>query len=234
MERIVSFGCSFTYGLGLNDCYNAENHNLPGPNPSKYAWPSILAAKLNWDCRNEGIVSASNFEILLKILESDFNETDRIIVMWSSSERDLLLLDNNETVQIASYMIDDRFSNLFENVLPTRIGKFSFGGSDQKKLAEMFFKVHSKQDLECRSWIYQYLAGLHLKKKKNPFIFINAWNWSRKNIPTGVFNFLSLDIEVGYIKVDTAINGLHPGPETHELIAEMILKSPEWQKMINI
>ena len=45
MPRLIAFGCSNTYGQGLEDCHILPN--FPGPSPSKTAWPNTLGNLLN-------------------------------------------------------------------------------------------------------------------------------------------------------------------------------------------
>ena len=58
-HNLVAFGCSFTYGHGLKDCVIDQIN--PGPNPSKYAWPTYLSLRLKCNgFENKGIPGASN------------------------------------------------------------------------------------------------------------------------------------------------------------------------------
>ena len=43
--KLVTFGCSYTYGHGLPDCIMAKGR--AGKRPSKFAWPYLLAKKLD-------------------------------------------------------------------------------------------------------------------------------------------------------------------------------------------
>lgn len=75
--RLVTFGCSFTYGTALAD--GPPNSNTP----SKFSWPSILSEKLEIDCINKASPGASNLEILYHILNTKFEENDIVIILWS-------------------------------------------------------------------------------------------------------------------------------------------------------
>lgn len=91
-NRLVTFGCSYTYGQGLKDCHIEPN--LPGPNPSKFAWPSLLASKLNYECVNLGTPSFSNLAILNSILNYKFLPNDTVVVMWTFKTRDMEFKDS--------------------------------------------------------------------------------------------------------------------------------------------
>lgn len=84
--RLVTFGCSFTYGQGLPDCYNIHT-NEPGKFPSKSAWPQLLADKLMLECINVSEPGSSNKEILNKLLNFKINDNDIVVTMWSFPDR---------------------------------------------------------------------------------------------------------------------------------------------------
>jgi len=59
--RLIAFGCSYTYGAGLEDCFTPPIGH--GPIPSKFAWPQLVANELNMECINMSSSGASNKEI---------------------------------------------------------------------------------------------------------------------------------------------------------------------------
>ena len=62
--RLVAFGCSQTWGSALPDVWGIkENQTIHERGVSKYAWPKLLANKLDVECVNLGIAGASNKEI---------------------------------------------------------------------------------------------------------------------------------------------------------------------------
>jgi hypothetical protein len=69
-RRLVTFGCSFTYGQGLPDCPTGVEA------PSQYSWPYLLSSQLDRQLVNRGIPGASNLQILNEILNFEFEETD--------------------------------------------------------------------------------------------------------------------------------------------------------------
>lgn len=82
-SRIVTFGCSNTFGQGLPDCKFAK----PGDNPSKLAWPSVLGRLYNRPVVNCAVPGASNLEILYTIANTKITATDLVIVLWTHLER---------------------------------------------------------------------------------------------------------------------------------------------------
>lgn len=83
--RIIAFGCSYTYGHGLNDCLDDNGH--PAPFASKLAFPSIVAKKLNYECVNLGKSGNSNKEIWNDILNFEFKKDDIAVITWTYYSR---------------------------------------------------------------------------------------------------------------------------------------------------
>lgn len=94
LGRLVSFGCSNTYGQGLSDCY--DGNDGPGPSPSKQVYPALLGEEFNITSINEGKPGCSNAYIAYKILNYQFLEGDFIIVQWTTPTRSTLFLKEGE------------------------------------------------------------------------------------------------------------------------------------------
>lgn len=84
--RIISFGCSYTYGHGLADCLE-EDKITQGADPSKLAFASLLAKKINCKCINLGKSGNSNKEIWYDILNFKFHKNDIAIITWTYFSR---------------------------------------------------------------------------------------------------------------------------------------------------
>lgn len=82
MSKLWASGCSFTYGHGLPDCHIEPDN--PGPEPSKFAWPQLLANKLDYECVNLAQCGRGVRYVwhqLITRLEL-FKKEDLVIVMW--------------------------------------------------------------------------------------------------------------------------------------------------------
>ena len=92
--RIIAFGCSYTYGHGLTDCL--ENDKITqGPEPSKLAFPSLLAKQLNCETVNLGKSGNSNKEIWHDILTFKFQENDIAVITWTYFSRFCIIKSNS-------------------------------------------------------------------------------------------------------------------------------------------
>jgi len=85
MNKLYAFGCSYTYGNETSDWYHDESI------PSKQAWPSLLAARLNLECVNLSKSGASNDRIFKTILTTikSITQDDMIGVMMTFPNRRL-------------------------------------------------------------------------------------------------------------------------------------------------
>lgn len=82
--RLVTFGCSLTYGQFLED-------------RETQSWPAQLSAMLNVPVVNMGMHGSSNKEILYEILNFDFQSEDVCVIMWTNIYRWIIFneVENN-------------------------------------------------------------------------------------------------------------------------------------------
>ena len=92
--RIISFGCSYTYGHGMSDCLERDKITQ-GPTPSKLAFTSLVAKKLNCEYINLGKSGNSNKEIWHDILNFKFQENDIAIITWTYFSRFCIIKSDN-------------------------------------------------------------------------------------------------------------------------------------------
>lgn len=105
---ILAVGDSFTFGAELpdvpmnlgyhgNDYYNEKTHQQEIASPSKYAWPALLAKKLNTDVVNLGLVGGSNDRIFrLAVKETVKKKYDLVVCAWTSVDRFDVTLNGND------------------------------------------------------------------------------------------------------------------------------------------
>ena len=77
MSRLITFGCSNTFGEGL--------HN------TNDAWPVQLSNLLDIECINLGRSGSSNRELWWNIINYDYRTTDTIVVLWTFPTRDCII-----------------------------------------------------------------------------------------------------------------------------------------------
>jgi len=74
LSRLITFGCSHTFGEGLD-------------NPNKESWPVKLSKLLDKPLINKGIGGCSNRKIQHNVIQTDFNKDDIVIILWTYADR---------------------------------------------------------------------------------------------------------------------------------------------------
>lgn len=80
MARVITFGCSNTFGEGLD-------------NPKEQAWGFYVGKQLNRKFINQGALGASNKLICHKVYSFDFYQDDIVIILWTFIERSCVLFN---------------------------------------------------------------------------------------------------------------------------------------------
>lgn len=89
MLKLLTFGCSNTYGYGLDPTWKEYNN---GDNPSKMAWPQVLGNALKRKTVNRSRPGSSNREILWRILNCDqYSSKDIVVILWTFTTRYALI-----------------------------------------------------------------------------------------------------------------------------------------------
>jgi hypothetical protein len=197
MPRLVTFGCSFTWGSGLPNEIGDTVETYDGP--KQYAWPQILAYRLNRECVNLAIPGGSNKAILRRIVEFKYQPDDIAIVMWTVPLRSVIF---NEVESL-----DD--DQLHVNMITT-------------PRQRQFYMLHNKFDLEYTDMMFV-MAGVNFLKDQNIKTFVNSeigdfWHlspkWFKPYRPKVSFRDYDLDL---------ALDNSHPGLKSHKAMARQFL-----------
>lgn len=201
MPRLVTFGCSYTYGHGLPDCH--VKPNKPGDQPSKFAWPQLVANELKRECLNLSEPGSGNFQILMNVLRTKFEPDDAVILGYSYFSR------------FRFYQMSDKIDKGYP--LPQ---------------ADPEHKNVLMHDLNFEHWDKKifwdnWLAIQHIELLLNSQ---GIQNFSFLNIPGGAKepkpDLIKLDNFISDMKIvhnDKALDNQHPGLESHRQQALLIL-----------
>jgi hypothetical protein len=203
MKRLITFGDSFTYGHGLEDCWIADKE-YPGPTPSKFAWPQHLGDMLELEVVNKSKCGWSNIQILKDIINFNLEPTDMIIVGWTYSLRDCIFSKN-----IFGVESEMRFSIWHKNT----------------KFIKKYFDIHNKHDQAVRMGLYMHHAESYLKTKgvkQHHFCAYHGWYEVMPHFTQPLENFIP--DEIVQHKLDIALDNSHPGPIAHRQAAERLYK----------
>jgi hypothetical protein len=227
MKRLIAAGCSLTYGHGLPDCVDKNNKKHPGPNPSKMAWPSLIADKLNRSCINLSCPGASNKQIWHTLLNFNFEPDDIVIVYWSFIHRYCFLTDKMS-----------EFLNFKSNVNSESM--FDINNNQQKNnfyYKNLFTEYDSILDFYLRVRDADtYLLSQNVEKIIHLTIEdpteSSTWYRNTKPDPAPIVNksfsqspkFAKINsiADKNTIWVDMALDNDHPGVLSHQLFANQL------------
>jgi hypothetical protein len=195
--RLISFGCSLTFGHGLPDCHTPPNG--PGNTPSKYAWPDLLSVHMNRKCINMSHPGASNKRIWKTIIDFEYQPTDVVFVLWSYVDRSSVIYKKH-VHDIGPWMDDD--------------------------ISKNYYKNYSKHDALLQSQLYISHVNSFLKEKNiTVYNMIITKYW--KNVFTLNGNetpHIPLYIDDFRNYYSTGLDKSHPGQECHNVFANAISK----------
>jgi lysophospholipase L1-like esterase len=194
--RLVAFGDSVTYGQGMEDCHIEPN--IPGPEPSIFAWPHVLAKDMNRTPINNSLSGVSNLHILWRILNFKFNPNDICVVQWTHFGRTPLTRLTYEPLS-KEWLADDYNKATMlqiEELLPEHLG------------IKNYITMHHA---------YIYLKALNIKH----VFMLSTRDAFTYEIPMGLviptfYKNLILP------RVDLALDKHHVGPKSHAILAKIL------------
>lgn len=198
--RIIAFGCSYTYGHGLKDCWK---DNYPAIEPSKYAFPSLLSTRLGVKSINYARAGGSNKFMWHQAMNVYIpQDNDIVINMWTDPNRSCVLHEDSE--------------------------KIKHLGSWQRDKPSINYYKHLENDYESNytSWMQVNSVNDYLKDKVKIVIngFVNYGKFTKIDVPS--WNKIGCDIEFQPIgnKHPLADDNAHWGPLAHAELSEELYK----------
>lgn len=220
---IYAIGDSFTEGAELPD------HGGFGI-PSPYAWPSVLAKKLNQEITNLGRSACGNTRIIKRTIDTLYKDATGIIICWTSPSR--------------IEMIDD--AGIYD-IWPARNAWWITGDPNKQHRLELlkYLTTYHSNDVnllhDYKNFIRQVILIQNLCQNNNVkcsmFITFGARENTEKFHPNpAIQNLLKcvnlsmfVDNTLESSTVDWTFNspimpGGHPGIEGHEIIADKVFQ----------
>lgn len=192
--RVIAFGCSFTFGHGLPDCFTPPAES--GNSPSKYAWPSLVAKELDVKCINKSVPGSSNKRIWHTIVNFKFKKDDIVFIMWTTPDRSCTL---NRFTDVDIGVWKDSSRAYYDNY---------YSPYDAKMMSKLF--VSNANFLLKEKGVTVY----NLTSTKQSFIF--KLDNIIDHLPVYIGNLKT--------KFPLALDNAHPGVECHKETANQIIK----------
>jgi hypothetical protein len=179
----------------LPDCYIPPTE--PGPNPSKLAWPSILANCLGRECINISSPGASNKKIWNDIIHFDYQQTDIVFVLWSYIARTSIIHSSKKITFMGPWT---EHTNYYKE----------FYDKHDATLMSSLFVNHANMFLDSKKiTVHNIIIG----KRELPVLNLN------KVITNHIPVYIN-DIRENY---PTALDNIHPGLECQTTYSKQIL-----------
>jgi hypothetical protein len=225
MNRLITFGCSLTYGHGLPDC--VIDGKFPGPVPSSLAWPKLISEMMNRECVNMAKPGSSNDKIMHAIINfENFTKDDHVIILWSFVHRGMILRSETEKIDIMPHPPASKKSSgtqSWERYWPAISEP---AGIDDW---ELFHRIHNDYDMLFRTIKNMHHAYCYFATKQVTVSNFYVDRTLQPTITTADENVKNMLVDAHLIDqrkiiVDTAIDRLHPGIRTHKKMADLIYK----------
>lgn len=193
MPRLVTFGCSHTWGVGLPDVYPRVNDS-----PSDFAWPKILSNKLGYELDNRGAPGAGNAEILYNVLNYDFKENDYCIIMWA------------HFVRFRHQVFTNDYQPLRRWIKPEHL---------TLEVMEFFQQTNAYNNFLAFHHAYLYLKSKNIPSITFMAEKVDYQEFNKPNfldIPNLIL------INHGNYRLDNALDDMHFGIKSHEKLADIL------------
>ena len=196
MNRLVTFGCSLTYGSALENSIDS--------------WPSQLASKWNLGLVNKGVAGSSTKRIWWDILNFKFEKTDTVVILLTHMVRWCVLKDDDNHIEWdipgKIHFYKDRKP---KSVLST-------------KTAEAYYKyLHDDFDMLTQYLCYINHAYEHIKPLVENQYHLRA-SEPDKTLPFNRVKFLDVDFTEIRNSLPTATDDQHPGKEAYTELVRQI------------
>lgn len=218
-RTLWTFGCSHTYGHGLEDCIT--DGNGAEPIPSRIGYASILAKKLNVPIKNMSRPGIGNkhifFRLQQEISKNRIRTNDIVLIQWSYVERNCIIKSVDTPAQHHFFSSDKE-----DDVL-------MLGPWIKDKFSKMFYKsFYTEVDAVWHTINYINLAHAILKSNGiNDTLHIRPpyGNVDRTLLKLLGEQYLTDGIPmcklgITDMVVDKALDNAHPGPKTQQIFAD--------------
>ena len=213
-SRILTFGCSNTFGQALPDVKDYLNAYST---PSRYAWPAQLQNFSKRNVLNLAICGSSNKTIWRDVVDFSFEKNDTVIILWTFFHRTSILnIDRTNPLRILPGYTSE------ENKTPSL---------ELRRLNKNYYKhFYNEVNLNLESWMAInhakfYLDSLNVKNYHFTFKLPRPNGnveptYNIETIPE--WNKVDLDT-IPFLK-DFAVDNEHPGIKAHVKFALDVAK----------
>lgn len=206
--RLITVGCSQTYGHALPDCYVEDGRTDDGlgiaEQPSKMAFPQLIGDYLELEVCNLSWPGGSTKNMWYELVHFDYKPTDKVICVWTFPNRS---------------MVVKRGKKMHLGIWPSLV--------PMNKAYQKFVAIsNSDEDLELQA--YQHMDHAHkvVAPQVDSILHYKLSRVQYETMPSWCeFNFHNaLDCIVPPETMDLALDDRHYGIESHKRIARQMIQ----------
>ena len=219
-KQLVAFGCSHTFGHSLPDAHPPVTNQ-----PSKFAWPQLLADELNMKCINKGKPGASTKTVLFNVVNYENYKSDsEVIILWPNADRNSILHKNKHGHLWSHDFLPGIIGMKFPQTYYDNLG-MTFK-EHQEFLKFYYERIHNDYDASFDMATRVSYVDNYLRRKHIIPIHLVADHFS---ILTDFKNMLppmkvkEINWEKDF-RIDLALDNQHPGINSNKLLAKNIKK----------
>lgn len=225
MRKMYFFGCSYTYGHGLEDCIIFPEM-MAGHDPSKLGWAQMVGNDLGFEVVNFAFPGASNKHIMhiINCEQYDLEPGSPVVIHWSHLGRTMRF----------NIELERPWQPYYNNGRPSwesyieKIGPWQDNELSNNYYAYMHNDLNDAFEL---AWWIDYATLKLAKRGTGPVLNLGPATWKpnqadviRKTLDNDVewpaISLCEKSRETGY---DVALDGAHPGTVANRAFANDVI-----------
>ncbi|SRR6056297_1594173 len=206
-KRLVAFGCSHTFGVGLPDSEYCKKRDTSFK-PSQLSWAGHVAKTMNRELVNKGWPGGSNKRIWHSIVNFDYHDDDLVIIQWSHFQRFVFFFPE----------LEEKIHPNYRRINLHMVGKSIF--KDKCLPHDNIFYEHfyCPYDLQV-DMLLRIQAAQDFFDKRNiryyqiPFLYSSNWKWAKEHKWWYPKNNIDLYFDEYRNEYPTALDNRHLGEQ---------------------
>jgi len=213
--RVISFGCSHTWGSALPDIVHNPIDENGNKKASRFTFGRVIADHYGYEHINQGEPGADNYFIAGKIIDFEYKKDDIVIVLWSHLNRYTIneFVDGKQKqMRLGPWCIDGRdHPRHIQKLTKTWVRYFD---NDYDQYIRTFTAIHHTQTLlKCKG-----IKSYHLLQQPS----VLSENPLRKNFMKDIKLIPVFFKHYRYIPPLAADNS-HAGRNAHKAFGDAII-----------
>jgi len=239
-NKLITFGCSFTYGHGFPDCDEVCMSADPNTPASKHAWPNYVASDLGMDLLNLSSPGCGCYEVGRRFMRNvhRISKDDIVVIQWPFIERWPIVFGSG--YEDVCKLAPGLETLTYDDITIIDVEKYFIDYTTDYHNLEIFMHTSTMVDQVCKnkgiSVIHSMFDSDHRRMLKQA-LKSEDYEWYDVKIERLAFNYLESKpkrklIKFPHRKFQLLSDG-HYGKDYHELWAESIKRKIVRRDLLN-